>query len=544
MKTKSEIPSNFLHAEIEKDLASGRFDSVHTRFPPEPNGYLHVGSAYAIQINWLAAQKYGGKFNLRMDDTNPEKESFEYVDAIVEDMHWLGPDWEDRLFFASDYFEALYEYAVKLIEKGLAYVDDLTPVEVRATRGTLTEKGTNSPYRDRSVEENLKLFREMKAGTYKEGEKCLRAKIDMGSPNINLRDPVIYRICYTPHYRRGTDWCIYPLYDFQHPVSDAMEGITHSMCSDEFKNHRPLYDWFLEKLEFECPSRQVEFGRINLRGIKTGKRDLRAMVESGTVSGWDDPRMPTIKGLKRRGYTPEMVREFLFAIGVAKDRSTADYDLLETTARKVLQTSAPARMAVLDPVKLVITNWPKDQVEWLNATNHPKHPEWGERKVPFTRELVIEREDFSEDPPKKFKRLSPGEEVRLRHGYFFKCEEVVKNGDGEIIEIRGTYDPETKSGSGFSKRKPKGTIHWVSATESVKESVRIYDRIYLPDGETVNPESLREGTAFLEPSLMDAKAEETMQWVRLGYFTLDPEELKHGNRVWNRTVSLKDTWRK
>jgi len=544
MKTKSEIPSNFLHAEIEKDLSSGRFDSVHTRFPPEPNGYLHVGSAYAIQINWLASQKYGGKFNLRMDDTNPEKESFEYVDAIVEDMHWLGPDWEDRLFFASDYFEDLYKYAVLLIEKGLAYVDDLTPEEVRTTRGTLTEKGTNSPYRNRSIEENLKLFADMKEGKYQEGDKCLRAKIDMGSPNINMRDPVIYRICYTPHYRRGSDWCIYPLYDFQHPVSDAMEGITHSMCSDEFKNHRPLYDWFLEQLDFERPSRQVEFGRINLRGIKTGKRDLRAMVESGTVSGWDDPRMPTIKGLKRRGYTPEMVREFLFAIGVAKDRSTADYDLLETTARKVLQTSAPARMAVLDPVKLVITNWPEDKVEWLKAANHPKHPEWGERQVPFTRELVIERDDFSENPPKKFKRLSPGQEVRLRHGYFFKCEQVIKDDQGQVIEIRGTYDPETKSGSGFSARKPKGTIHWVSATEGLREPVRVYDRIYLPDGETINPDSLKEGTAVLEPSLADAKMEETMQWVRLGYFTLDPVEWEKGNRVWNRTVSLKDTWRK
>ena len=544
MKTKSEIPSNFLHAEIEKDLSSGRFDSVHTRFPPEPNGYLHVGSAYAIQINWLASQKYGGKFNLRMDDTNPEKESFEYVDAIVEDMHWLGPDWEDRLFFASDYFEALYKYAVRLIEKGLAYVDDLTPEEVRTTRGTLTEKGTNSPYRNRSIEENLKLFADMKEGKYQEGDKCLRAKIDMGSPNINMRDPVIYRICYTPHYRRGSDWCIYPLYDFQHPVSDAMEGITHSMCSDEFKNHRPLYDWFLEQLDFERPSRQVEFGRINLRGIKTGKRDLRAMVESGTVSGWDDPRMPTIKGLKRRGYTPEMVREFLFAIGVAKDRSTADYDLLETTARKVLQTSAPARMAVLDPVKLVITNWPEGKVEWLKAANHPKHPEWGERQVPFTRELVIERDDFSENPPKKFKRLSPGQEVRLRHGYFFKCEQVIKDDQGRVIEIRGTYDPETKSGSGFSARKPKGTIHWVSATEGLREPVRVYDRIYLPDGETINPDSLKEGTAVLEPSLADTKMEETMQWVRLGYFTLDPVEWEKGNRVWNRTVSLKDTWRK
>ena len=544
MKTKSEIPSNFLHAEIEKDLASGRFDSVHTRFPPEPNGYLHVGSAYAIQINWLAAKKYGGKFNLRMDDTNPEKESFEYVDAIVEDMHWLGPDWEDRLFFASDYFEALYGYAVRLIEKGLAYVDDLTPDEVRASRGTLTEKGTDSPYRNRSVEENLRFFSEMKDGKYQEGEKCLRAKIDMGSPNINLRDPVIYRICYTPHYRRGRDWCIYPLYDFQHPVSDAMEGITHSMCSDEFKNHRPLYDWFLEQLDFERPSRQVEFGRINLRGIKTGKRDLRAMVENGTVSGWDDPRMPTIKGLKRRGYTPEMIQDFLIAIGVAKDRSTADYDLLETTARKVLQTTAPARMAVLDPVKLVVTNWPKDRVEWLKAANHPKHPEWGEREVPFTRELVIERDDFSESPPKKFKRLSLGEEVRLRHGYFFKCEEVIKDEAGEIVEIRGTYDPETKSGSSFSKRKPKGTIHWVSASEGIEEPVRVYDRIYLPDGETVNPDSLREGTAVLEPSLAEAKGEETLQWVRLGYFTLDPVELKKGNRVWNRTVSLKDSWNK
>ena len=542
---KNIIPSNFLHAEIEKDLDSGRFDSVHTRFPPEPNGYLHVGSAYAIQINWLAAQKYGGTFNLRMDDTNPEKEAFEYVDAIVEDMRWLGPDWADRLLFASDYFEALYDHAITLIEKGLAYVDDLSPDEVRATRGTLKTPGTNSPYRGRSIEENLKLFSTMKAGVFKEGEKCLRAKIDMSAPNINKRDPVIYRICYTPHYRRGRDWCIYPLYDFQHPVSDAMEGITHSMCSDEFKNHRPLYDWFLEKLDFESPSRQMEFGRINLRGIKTGKRDLRAMVENGTVFGWDDPRMPTVKGLKRRGYTPEMIRDFLFAIGVAKDRSTADYDVLEITARKVLQQSAPARMAVLDPIKIVIVNWEPGRVEMLKASNHPKHPEWGERELPFTREIFIEREDFAEVPPKKFKRLSLGEEVRLRHGYFFKCEEVVKDSEtGEIIELRGTYDSETKSGSGFTGRKPKGTIHWVSATEGISEKVRIYDRIYLPDGESINPNSLHEVRAVLEPSLKDAKLEETMQWVRLGYFTLDSVEWAKGNRMWNRTVSLKDTWKK
>lgn len=540
-----KIPSNFLHGEIEKDLNSGRFDSVHTRFPPEPNGHLHVGSAYAIQINWLAAQKYGGKFNLRMDDTNPEKESMEYVESIVEDMRWLGCDWEDRLFFASDYFEELYDYACRLIEKGLAYVCDLTPAEVRTMRGGLTQAGTNSPYRNRPVEENLRLFAEMKAGKYAEGKRSLRAKIDMASPNMNMRDPVIYRICYTAHYRRGTDWCIYPLYDFQHPVSDAMEGITHSMCSDEFKNHRPLYDWFLEKLEFERPSRQVEFGRINLRGIKTGKRDLRSMVENGTVSGWDDPRMPTIKGLKRRGYTPEMIRDFVFAIGVAKDRSTADYDLLETTARKALQATAPARMVVVHPLKVVITNFPEGRVEMLPAANHPKHPEMGERELPFTREIFIEREDFAEVPPKKFKRLSPGEEVRLRHGYFFKCEEVVKDSEtGELIELRGTYDLETKSGSGFTGRKPKGTIHWVSATEGIAEKVRIYDRIYLPDGESINPNSLYETMAILEPSIKDAKLEETMQWVRLGYFTLDSVEWAKGNRIWNRTVSLKDAWKK
>ncbi|SCY10662.1 glutamine--tRNA ligase/YqeY domain fusion protein [Alkaliphilus peptidifermentans] len=547
------VPSNFIHRIIDRDIEEGIYEGrVHTRFPPEPNGYLHIGSAYAININYSIAEKYRGKFNLRFDDTNPRKEETEYVDAIIDDMKWLGCDWEDRLFYASDYFDALYEYAVKLIKKNKAFVCDLTAEEVKQYRGTLTEPGKESPYRNRDIDENLDLFERMKNGEFPEGSRTLRAKIDMSSSNTNMRDPVLYRIQYTKHHRTGDKWCIYPMYDYAHPISDAIENITHSLCSIEFLNHRPLYDWCLEVIdEFKTPPKQREFGRMSLRGVVTSKRYLREMVEGSYVDGWDDPRMPTLRGLRRRGYTPEAIRHFLGEIGVSKDGSTVDVAMLEHSLRDDLKLKAPRKMAVLQPLKVIITNYPEDQVEWLEAENNPENEEMGTRKIPFSREIYIERDDFMEDPPKKFFRLFPGNEVRLRHAYFIKCEEVIKDEEtGEVLELRCTYDPETKSGSGFTGRKVKGTLHWVSAPHAVKSEVRLYDSFLLDQEgnkdwkEIINPNSLIIlDNCYLEPSLGESAVEDKFQFLRHGYFCVDTKYSTKDKLVFNRTVSLKDSYK-
>ncbi len=547
------VASNFIHRIIDKDLEEGVNDSVHTRFPPEPNGYLHIGSAYAININYSTAQKYSGKFNLRFDDTNPSREDIEYVESIISDIKWLGADWEDRLLYASDYFDQCYEYAVKLIKKGKAFICDLSKEEMREYRGTLTEKGKDSPYRNRSVEENLDLFERMKNGEFEEGSRVLRAKIDMSSPNMNMRDPVIYRIQYTHHYRTGDKWCIYPMYDYAHPIQDAIEGITHSLCSDEFKDHRPLYEWVINEIGFENPPKQREFGRMGVTGTVMSKRYLRELVEGKYVDGWDDPRMPTLQGLRRRGYSAEALRTFLNEVGVSKGGSIVDMAMLEHFVRDDLKLKAPRVMSVLRPLKVVITNYPEGETEWLDADNNPENPEMGKRQIPFSRVVYIEREDFAENPPKKYKRLSPGVEVRLRHAYFIKCEEIIKDeGTGEIIELRCTYDPETKSGTGFTARKPKGTIHWVSADHAVKAEVRLYDRLML-DGdkdvedwkENLNPNSLEKlESAFVEPSLRDVEPGSKYQFLRHGYFCIDTKDSTKDNLVINRIVSLKDSWGK
>lgn len=547
--------SNFLHKIIDQDLEEGVYGKrVHTRFPPEPNGQLHIGHAYAININFSTAKKYGGKFNLRFDDTNPVKEDQEFVTAIQEDIKWLGCDWEDRLFFASDYFVQLYEFAIKLIKKGKAYVCDLSQEEIREYRGTLTEPGKDSPFRNRSVEENLDLFLRMKNGEFPAGSRVLRAKINMQSPNISLRDPVIYRIQYAPHHRTGDTWCIYPMYDYAHPISDALEKITHSLCSVEFKNNRPLYDWFLQELEFDTPPKQREFGRMNLRGIVTSKRFLRQLVEEGYVTGWDDPRMPTLSGLRRRGYTPESIVNFLNEIGVAKGISSADIAMLEHSIREDLKPKVPRVMAVLRPLRVVITNYPEEQVEWLDAENNADNPEMGSRKIPFSRVIYIEQEDFIEDPPKKFFRLYPGNEVRLKYAYFIKCEEVIKDEKtGEIIELRCSYDPETKSGTGFTGRKVKGTLHWVSAKHAVNAEVRLYNNLLLDEGETseltdlqdkLNPNSLESLASFVEPSLEKAEPADRFQFFRHGYFSVDVKDSTSKQLVINRIVTLKDSWKK
>ncbi len=547
------VASNFIHRIIDKDLEGGVNNRVHTRFPPEPNGYLHIGSAYAININYSTAKKYGGKFNLRFDDTNPSREDIEYVESIISDIKWLGADWEDRVLYASDYFKQCYEFAVKLIKKGKAFVCDLSKEEMREYRGTLTEKGKDSPYRNRSIEENLELFEGMKNGEFQEGSRVLRAKIDMSSPNINMRDPVIYRIQYTHHYRTGDKWCIYPMYDYAHPIQDAIEGITHSLCSDEFKDHRPLYEWVINEIGFESPPKQREFGRMGVTGTVMSKRYLRELVEGNYVDGWDDPRMPTLQGLRRRGYSPEALRTFLNEVGVSKGGSVVDMAMLEHFVRDDLKLKAPRVMSVLRPLKVVITNYPEGETEWLEAENNPENPEMGKRKIPFSRVVYIEREDFSENPPKKYKRLSPGIEVRLRHAYFIKCEEIIKDEKtGEIIELRCTYDPETKSGTGFTARKPKGTIHWVSADHAVKAEVRLYDRLML-DGdkevedwkENLNPNSLEKlDSAFVEPSLKEAKSGSKYQFLRHGYFNIDTKDSTKEALVINRIVPLKDSWGK
>ena len=547
--------SNFIRNIIDEDLRAGRHaEGIHTRFPPEPNGYLHVGHAKSICLNFGVAEDYNGLCNLRFDDTNPTKEDVEYVDSIQEDIRWLGFSWGDRRFYASDYFEQMYEYAVTLIKKGLAYVDDLSADEIRAHRGTLTEAGVESPYRNRSVEENLDLFTRMRAGEFPDGARVLRAKIDMTSPNLVMRDTVIYRIAHAPHHRTGDAWCIYPMYDFAHPISDAIEGITHSLCTLEFEEHRPFYDWLLDALGFPAGERprQIEFARLNLSGAITSKRKLRQLVEEGHVRGWDDPRMPTISGMRRRGYPPAAVRAFCEEIGVAKSNSTVDSAMLEHSVRDELNRNAPRVMAVLRPLKLVLTNYPEDETEYLLAENSPTHG--GQRYVPFARELYIDREDFMEDAPKKFFRLRPGGEVRLKHAYIIKCEEVIKNAAGEITELRCTYDPETRSGGTAANRKVKGTIQWVAAEHALTAEVRLYESLLrdTPEGEeepehftdALNPHSLEVLTgAKIEPSVRLTAAGSHYQFLRVGYFVVDPDTTPD-HIVFNRVVGLKDSWSK
>ncbi|MFZ5651844.1 MAG: glutamine--tRNA ligase/YqeY domain fusion protein [Bacillota bacterium] len=549
--------ANFIHDIIEEDLKTGKYNGrVHTRFPPEPNGYLHIGHAKSICLNFGTAAKYGGLCNLRFDDTNPTKEDIEYVESIMEDVKWLGFDWDDRLFYASDYFERLYDCAVQLIKSGKAYVCDLSPDEIREYRGTLTRPGRESPYRNRSVEENLDLFRRMREGEFPDGSRVLRAKIDMASPNLNMRDPVLYRILRATHHRTGDRWCIYPMYDYAHPISDAIEGITHSICTCEFEDHRPLYDWVLRELDFQSPPQQIEFARLNLSYTVMSKRKLRKLVEQGYVSGWDDPRMPTISSYRRRGCTPEAIRDFCDRIGVAKANSIVDIAMLEHCIREDLNLKAPRAMAVLRPLRLVIDNYPEDRVEMLEADINPENPGMGKRQIPFSRVVYIERDDFMENPPKKFFRLSPGSEVRLKHAYIIKCQRVVKDeSSGEVVEVHCTYDPGTKSGASESVRKVKGTLHWVPAGHALKAEVRLYDHLFLkenPDDDSegdftanLNLNSLERLTSCLvEPALAGAAPGSRYQFLRHGYFIADPVDSNEGSLVFNRIVSLKDSWAK
>lgn len=547
METKT-ASSNFIKTIIAEDLKEGRVSQVVTRFPPEPNGYLHIGHAKAICLNFELADEFGGKTNLRFDDTNPVKEDTEYVEGILNDIRWLGFEW-DELHFASDYFENNYNLAVKLIRKGLAYVDDQSPEEMRIARGTLTEPGKDSPYRNRSVEENLDLFARMRAGEFPDGSRVLRAKIDMASPNINMRDPVLYRILHTHHHKTGDAWCIYPMYDFSHPIGDSLEGVTHSLCSLEYEDHRPLYDWVIRECEMEHVSRQYEFARYNMTNTIMSKRYLKQLVDSKTVDGWDDPRMPTLAGMRRKGYTPEAIRNFLREVGVSKAISTVDSQFLDHFVREDLKLKAPRTMAVLQPLKVVITNYPEGQVEMLEAENNPENPEMGHRMIPFSREIWIERDDFAENPPPKYHRLYPGNEVRLKHAYFIKCEEAVKDEHGNIVEIRCTYDKETKSGSGFTARKVKGTIHWVDATQGIPAEFRLYEPLVLDekvDAETflerLNPNSLEIANGFVEPDMANAQPQEKFQFFRHGYFNVDPKQSAPGKPVFNRIVSLKSSY--
>ena len=548
----SEPPSNFIQDIVRDDLASGRVESLITRFPPEPNGYLHIGHAKSICLNFGLAKEFGGRCNLRFDDTNPAKEEQEYIDSIQEDIRWLGFDWGEHLYFASDYFEQLFAWAEHLIGAGKAYVDDLSAEEIREYRGTLTEPGKNSPYRERGIEENLDLFRQMRSGAFKEGEKVLRAKIDMGSGNINLRDPVLYRIVHGSHPRTGDTWCIYPTYDFTHGQSDAIEGVTHSVCTLEFADHRPLYDWFIENLPVPAQPKQYEFSRLNLTHTVLSKRALVQLVEEGHVRGWDDPRMPTISGLRRRGYPAEAIREFCARVGVTKQENVIEMALLEFCVRELLNAQALRRMAVLDPIKLVIENYPEGQSEELEAINNPGDESAGTRSVPFSRELYIERDDFMEDPPRKFFRLAPGREVRLRYAYFVTCTKVIKNDAGEVVELRCTYDPLTRGGNAPDGRKVKATIHWVSAEHAIPAEVRQYEPLFLeeePDikgalADALNPESLKVLTnCRLEPALADASLGLPVQFERLGYFCLDPD-FAGDNHIFNRVVALRDSWAK
>ena len=541
------MADNFIHEIIEKDLESKKYgDKVCTRFPPEPNGYLHIGHAKSICLNFTTAAKYGGKCNLRYDDTNPVKEDVEYVDSIEEDVRWLGFEWDKRLW-ASDYFDQMYEAAVELIKKGKAFVCDLTGDEIREYRGTLTQPGKDSPYRNRSIEENLRLFEEMKEGRYKDGEKVLRAKIDMSSPNINMRDPIIYRIAHASHHNTGDKWCIYPMYDFAHPIEDAIEGITHSICTLEFEDHRPLYDWVLREVGWwPTPPQQIEFARLNLTHTVMSKRYLKAMVEDGTVDGWDDPRMPTIAGIRRRGYTPEAVRQFCEDIGVSKSNSTVDVAQLEQCVREDLKTRVPSRNVIFDPVKVIITNYPEGRSELCEIENNAQVPEMGTRKVSFSRELWIDGADFMEEPPKKYFRLFPGNEVRLKGAYYITCTDVIKNPDGTIKEIHCTYDPQTKSGSGFEGRKVKGTIHFVDAASAVPLTIRQYDYLFIEDedGKPVkNPESVKVSIAYAEASVSEARAGERFQFFRHGYYVADIKDHKPGEAVFNEIVGLKSSWK-
>ncbi len=547
--------SDFISEAINEDLQSGRFTKIHTRFPPEPNGYLHIGHAKAICIDFGLAEKFGGKTNLRFDDTNPVREDVEFVDAIKDDIHWLGFDWEERLYYASDYFDQIFEYAVTLIRKGKAFVCDLSSDQIREYRGTLTEPGKESPFRNRTVDENLDLFLRMRNGEFAEGTKTLRAKIDMASPNINLRDPVMYRIINTPHHRTGTKWSIYPMYDFAHGQSDSIEGITHSLCSLEYEDHRPLYDWYIKELGI-FHTRQIEFARLNLTYTVMSKRKLMKLVESGVVSGWDDPRMPTLAGMRRRGYTAESIKNFCDRIGVAKRDSTVDFAFLEHCVREVLNRDSARMFAVLRPLKVVITNYPENYTEEFDAINNPENPTDGTRKVPFSRVLYIEQDDFREAPPPKYYRLSPGKEVRLRYAYFIKCNEVIKDGNGNIIEIRCTYDPATKGGESPDGRKVKSTIHWVSAQHAASAEVRLYSVLFSKP----NPEDVAEGGDFIdninqnsietvkeckiEPLLSKVKPGTKVQFERIGYFCADTVDSKEGAPVFNRIVTLKDTWAK
>lgn len=553
------VSKNFIEQIIEKDLAEGHCKVVKTRFPPEPNGYLHIGHAKSILLNYGLAVKYNGQFNMRFDDTNPTKEKEEFVESIKKDIAWLGADWEDRLYFASDYFPQMYENAVKLIKKGKAYVCDLTADEIRAYRGTLTEPGKNSPYRDRSVEENLRLFEEMKEGRYADGEKVLRAKIDMASPNINMRDPVIYRVAHMTHHRTGDRWCIYPMYDFAHPIEDAIEGITHSICTLEFEDHRPLYDWVVIECGYknspEESPKQIEFAKLYLTNVITGKRYIKKLVEEGIVDGWDDPRLVSLSALRRRGYTPESIKKFVELVGVAKANSSVDYAMLEYCIRDDLRLKKSRIMAVLDPIKLVIDNYPEGQVEYLDAPNNLENPELGSRKIAFERELYIEREDFMEEPPKKYYRLFPGNEVRLMNAYFVKCESFVKDENGNVTEVHCTYDPETKSGSGFEGRKVKGTIHWVPVNHCVNAVVKLYENlvdeekgVYNEDGTmNINHNSLTVvDNCYIEESVKEAKPLDSFQFVRNGFFCVDGRDgqpIDSERLVFNRIVSLKSSFK-
>ena len=550
---KEVVSRNFIEQEIDKDLAEGVYDTVHTRFPPEPNGYLHIGHAKSILLNYGLAQEYGGKFNMRFDDTNPTKEKSEFVESIKADIKWLGADWEDRLFFASDYFDQMYEGAVKLIKKGKAYVSDLSADGIRAYRGTLTEPGKKDPYSDRSIEENLELFENMKNGMYEDGAKVLRAHIDMASPNINMRDPILYRVAHMTHHNTGDKWCIYPMYDFAHPIEDAIEGITHSICTLEFEDHRPLYDWVVRELEYPHPPRQIEFAKMYLTNVVTGKRYIKKLVEDKIVDGWDDPRLVSIAALRRRGFTPESIKKFVELCGVSKANSSAEYAMLEYCVREDLKLKRPRMMAVLDPIKLVIDNYPEGQTEMLEAANNMENPELGSHQVPFGRELYIERDDFMEEPPKKYFRLFPGNEVRLMHAYFVKCTSFEKDENGNVTVVHCTYDPATKAGSGFAERKVKGTIHWVPAKEAVKAEVRLYENLVdeekgvynKEDGSlNLNPNSLTVlKNCYIEPAIAGAKAYESFQFVRNGFFCVDYKDSKEDALVFNRIVSLKSSFK-
>ena len=547
------VSKNFIEQEIDKDLAEGVYDHVCTRFPPEPNGYLHIGHAKSILLNYGLAQEYDGEFHMRFDDTNPTKEKMEFVDSIKEDIKWLGADWKQHLYFASDYFDQMYDCAVKLIKKGKAYVCDLTAEEIRQYRGTLTEAGKESPYRNRSVEENLQLFEEMRDGKYEDGTKVLRAKIDMASPNINMRDPVIYRVAHMTHHNTGDKWCIYPMYDFAHPIEDAIEGITHSICTLEFEDHRPLYDWVVRECEFTMPPRQIEFAKLYVTNVVTGKRYIKKLVEDKIVDGWDDPRLVSIAALRRRGFTPESIKMFIEMCGISKAQSSVDYAMLEYCIREDLKLKKSRMMAVLDPIKLVIDNYPEGQIEYLDVPNNLENEELGTRKVPFCRELYIERDDFMEEPPKKYFRLFPDNEVRLMSAYFVKCVGYEKDEDGNVTVVHCTYDPETKSGSGFTGRKVKGTIHWVAAPTAQKAEVRLYENLVdeekgvynKEDGSlNLNPNSLTIlKECYVEPSFQDAKAYDSFQFVRTGYFCIDAKDSTTENLVFNRIVSLKSSFK-